>query len=293
MVKGAADMVRKIKAKAVLRLDGQGLSGRAMARSLGIARQSVSGTPGAAKTAGVGWDDVADRPDDGVYALLFPGRGERESVYGRPDWAGVHRELARVGVTLGILHGEYVDGCRRAGMPCMGCDRFCRLYAAHVPELGVTSGVGHRAGRAIEVDWAGRTMRIVDPVTGDSSAVCLFVGVLPSGRYAFAQPALDVTRNTWLRAHVAMCGWFGGSTPRLVCDNLRTGVIRHPREGEIVLNDAYRGMAGHYSAAVLPGRVKRCILMLLYIVKGFGVLGWLVRGGDGLDPECGASFEFG
>lgn len=37
----------------------------------------------------------------------------------------------------------------------------------------------------------------------------------------------------------------------------------------------------------------RCVLMLLYIVKGFGVLGWLVRGGDGLDPECGASFEFG
>ena len=108
-----------------------------------------------------------------------------------------------------------------------------------------------------------------------------------------SQPALDVTRNTWLRAHVAMCEWFGGSTPRLVCDNLRTGVIRHPREGEIVLNDAYRGMAGHYSAAVLPGRVKRCILMLLYIVKGFGGLGWLVRGGDGLDPECGASFEFG
>lgn len=115
MVKGAANMVRKIKAKAVLRLDGQGLSGRAMARSPGIARQSVSGTPGAAKTAGVGWDDVADRPDDEVYALLFPGRGEREGVYGRPDWAGVRRELARVGVTLGILHGGYVDGCRRPG----------------------------------------------------------------------------------------------------------------------------------------------------------------------------------
>ena len=100
-------------------------------------------------------------------------------------------------------------------------------------------------------------MRIVDPVTGDSSTVCLFVGVLPSGRYAFAEPALGMTRNTWLRAHVAMYGWFGGSTPRLVRDSLRTGVIRHPREGEIVLNDAYRGMAGHYSAAVLPGRVKR------------------------------------
>ena len=36
-----------------------------------------------------------------------------------------------------------------------------------------------------------------------------------------------------------------------------------------------------------------CVLMLLYIVKGFGVLVWLVRGGDGLDPEGGATFEFG
>lgn len=77
-----------------------------MAGSLGIAGQSVSGTPGAAKTAGVGWDDVADMPGDEVYALLFPGRGEREGVCGRPDWAGVRRELARVGVTLRILHGR-------------------------------------------------------------------------------------------------------------------------------------------------------------------------------------------
>ncbi len=30
-----------------------------------------------------------------------------------------------------------------------------------------------------------------------------------------------------------------------------------PREGEVVLNDAYREMAAHYSAAVLPGRVTK------------------------------------
>src|SRR5699024_10503068 len=34
-------------------------------------------------------------------------------------------------------------------------------------------------------------------------------------------------------------------------------VLAHPREGEIVLNDAYRELAAHYSAAVLPGRVKK------------------------------------
>lgn len=43
--------------------------------------------------------------DDEVYSILFPGRGEWESVYKQPDWARVHRELACVGVILRILHG--------------------------------------------------------------------------------------------------------------------------------------------------------------------------------------------
>ena len=125
-------MVRKIQAKRVLRLHAQGLSGRAIARSQGMSRRSVPDVLDAARAVGVGWDDVAGKTDGEVYALLFPGRGERESVYERPDWAKVHRELARVGVTLGILHGEYVDGCRRTGKSHMGYDRFCKLYAAYV-----------------------------------------------------------------------------------------------------------------------------------------------------------------
>ena len=250
-------MVRKIQAKLVLRLHAQGLSGRAIARSQGMSRRSVSDVLDAARAVGVGWDDVTGKTDGEVYALLFPGRGERESVYEQPDWARVHRELARVGVTLRILHGEYVDGCRRTGKPHMGYDRFCKLYAAYVQKLGVTSRVEHKAGRTIEVDWAGKTLRIVDPVTGDSSTAYLFVAVLPFSRYAFVEPTLDMAQTSWLRAHVAMYEWFGGSTPRLVCDNPKTGVIAHPREGEVVLNDAYRGLAEHYSAAVLPGRVRK------------------------------------
>ena len=46
----------------------------------GMSRRSVADVLYAAKAAGIGWDDVANRPDDEVYALLFPGRGERGSV---------------------------------------------------------------------------------------------------------------------------------------------------------------------------------------------------------------------
>ena len=99
-------------------------------------------------------------------------------------------------------------------------------------------------------------MHLVDPITGQTSRVYLFVACLPFSRYAFVEPALDMRQDTWLLANVAMFEWFGGTVPRIVPDNLKTGVIKHPREGEVVLNDAYREMAAHYSAAVLPGRPR-------------------------------------
>ncbi|MFZ2427148.1 MAG: IS21 family transposase [Propioniciclava sp.] len=249
-------MVRKIKAKLVLRLRAEGLTGRQIAAQ-GMSRTSVAAVIDAADREGIGWDDVAGLDDAAVYARLFPGRGEHESVHAQPDWDKVHRELARVGVTLKLLHGEYVDTCRAAGETAMGYDRFCKTYQRHVLIAGAASRVGHKAGQTVEVDWSGKTMQLTDPVTGQQTRVYLFVGTLPFSRYAFVEPTLDMKQDTWLRAHVAMFDWFGGSVPRVVPDNLKAGVIKHPAEGEVVLNDAYRELDAHYSAAVLPGRVKK------------------------------------
>jgi len=159
-------------------------------------------------------------------------------------------------VTLKLLHGEYVDSAVQAGQPSMGYDRFCRLYADYANILGASSRVGHKAARSVEVDWSGPTMALVDPATGEVTRVYLFVACLPFSRYAFVHACLDMRQESWLRAHVAMFAFLGGTVPRIVPDNLKTGVISHPREGEVVLNDAYRQMAAHYSAAVLPGRVR-------------------------------------
>ena len=249
-------MVRKIRAKLVLRLRAEGFSGRQIAAQ-GMSRHSVAAVIEAADREGVGWDDIADLDEVAVYARLFPGRGEHESVHAQPDWPVVHRELARVGVTLKLLHGEYVDRCHAEGSTAMGYDRFCKNYSQHVLVAGAASRVGHKAGQSVEVDWSGPTMSLTDPVSGQGRRVFLFVGALPFSRYAFVEPTLDMRQDTWLRAHVTMFDRFGGSVPRIVPDNLKTGVNKHPAEGEVVLNDAYRELAAHYSAAVLPGRVRR------------------------------------
>ena len=55
-------MVRKIRAKLVLQLRAEGLSGRAIAASQQMSRKSVTAVLDAADGAGVAWDEVSKAP---------------------------------------------------------------------------------------------------------------------------------------------------------------------------------------------------------------------------------------
>ena len=78
-------MVRRIKAKLVLRLRAEGFSKRRI-EAQGMSRHSVMAVFEAADREGIDYDAVADLEDAEVYARLFPGRGEHDSVHAQPDW---------------------------------------------------------------------------------------------------------------------------------------------------------------------------------------------------------------
>lgn len=62
-------------------------------------------------------EDVERKSEEATCARLFPDRGDAGPVHAGPDWARVHRELAKTGVTLKLLHAEYADGRAEAGAP--------------------------------------------------------------------------------------------------------------------------------------------------------------------------------
>ena len=64
-------------------------------------------------------------------------------------------------------------------------------------------------------------------------------------------------QDTWLRCHIRMYEFFDGVTIRTVCDNLKTGVISHPKQGDIVLNDNYEALGSHYMTAIMPTGVRK------------------------------------
>jgi len=250
-------MARKIKAKLILSLRASGCSRNEIAQTYGMAKKSVIEVFDAADELGIGWDDVKDLDDDEVYRIIFPDRYSTPSIYEQPDWESVHKELGRVGVTLQILHAEYVAECGRTGKVHMGYTKFCEGYRSFTVSKDIASRVLRKAGGSVEVDWSGPTIPLVNPETGEVSKVYLFVATLPFSRYSYVEPTFDMRQDTWLVCHVNMFEFFGGSVPRIVCDNLRTGVVKHPREGEVVLNDAYRELAAHYGSAVIPARVGK------------------------------------
>ena len=100
-------------------------------------------------------------------------------------------------------------------------------------------------------------MTIVDRNTGEVIPVFLFVATLPYSQYSYVEPCLNMKENTWLRCNVNMFEFFGGTTVRVVCDNLKVGVISHPREGDIILNDKYESFGNHYFTAIMPADVRK------------------------------------
>ena len=110
----------------ILRLRAEGLSDRAIARSTRLARSTVSDYAGRATAAGLSWPLPEGLTDTALEALLFvrggPGPGMRRKP--EPDWASLHRELRRPGVTLMLLSQEY----RAAAPEGYGYSRFCELY---------------------------------------------------------------------------------------------------------------------------------------------------------------------
>ena len=87
---------------AVLRLKwSQGLSDRKIAQSLGISRPTVAEYVRRAQSAGLSWPLPASLDETALERRLFPPQlatpGPRRP---EPDWATVHHELQRKGVTL-------------------------------------------------------------------------------------------------------------------------------------------------------------------------------------------------
>ena len=250
-------MVSKIKVKLILELRAAQMSQREICRTRHISQHSVIDVFKIANEKALNFEDVRDKSDEEVYQMFFPDKFYVENLFKKPDYLSVHTELKKNGVTLKLLWQEYKEKNIVNGAVSMGYTKFCEGYTEHVIANSLTNHLSHKPGIVCEVDWSGSTMSIVDRDTGEINKAYLFVATLPYSQYSYTEPCLDMKQNSWLRCNAHMFEYFGGSTVRVKCDNLKTGVISHPREGDIILNDKYEDFGNHYFTAIMPAGVRK------------------------------------
>lgn len=244
------------KYKEILRLlTTTDLSGRQIASQLGVSRNTVASAKAKIKESGILWEEIKGKTEQEIRNEYFP-KAAAESIQVKPDFDYLVQEFEKPYVTKKLLWEEYVEATQAAnGIPYQ-YSQFCELFSRELKVRHAAMHKEHKPGERIETDWAGTKVPLTDPLTHEITYGYMFVSVLPYSQYAFAEVLPDMKLENWISAHVDMYEFFGGVTPILFCDNLKTGIISHPQMGDWIENVSYREMADYYDTAIVAAPVR-------------------------------------
>jgi transposase len=224
-------------------------SHRETARSLGISPGAVASVMSRAHQIGLTWDALTHVTDDALEERLYGPKITGRVARPLPDAAWIHTELRRAGVTLELLHLEYLeqhpDGYRYSA--------FCAHYRDWLARQRLSMHQVHKAGEKLFVDYSGKKPDVVDAATGVVQPVELFVAVLGASNYTYAEATETQRSADFIQSHSQAVEFLGGVPALIVPDQLKTGV-RDACRYEPILQRTYEEWAAHYQTAILPAR---------------------------------------
>jgi len=169
--------------KDVLRLDAAGRSARQIGPASALAAAPWRNLR-RAEVAGQSWPLLEGLDEAALERLLFPPPpAAKGRQFAEPDWAAVHRELKRPGVTLALLWDEY-RGRRPDGY---GYSAFCEHYRRWTGRLSPVMRQRHVAGERMFVDYSGTKMIVTDPTTGAARPAEIFIAVMGASNMTYAE----------------------------------------------------------------------------------------------------------
>ncbi len=247
----ASISMRKIEE--VLRLKFEnGLSHRAIAKSCALSASTVSEYVTHAKAAGLSWPLPEGMTAEQLDKLLFPRKATANSRVPQPDWKYVNKEMKRKSVTLSLLWIEY----REEHPDGYGYSQFCFHFRAWKKHLKPSMRQKHKAGEKLFVDYAGQTVKVIDPQTGEIREAQIFVATMGASNYTYIEAHWAQSLPNWVSAHVRAFEFLGGVPEVVVPDNLKAGV-KSPNLYEPDINPTYQEFARHFGVAIVPARVRK------------------------------------
>jgi transposase len=164
----------------------------------------------------------------------------------------MEKMMKKTGVTKSMMWQEYItlhpDGYKSS----MFCERFNRWSKRTNPVMHIN----HKAGDKMYVDYAGKTLEVVDKGTGEITEVQFFVAVLGASQYTYAEATPSQGKEDFVSSVENALQFYQGVPAAIVPDNLKSAVTKSNRY-EPTLNETFLDFAEHYNTTVLPARVYK------------------------------------
>ena len=230
--------MRKIKEVIRLKFEAD-LSHERIAAATGVSKGAVTKYLQRTREMELGWPLPVGMDDGKLEALLFPRAPPLVARHVEPDFAHLHQELKRKGVTLQLLWEEYAVA--HPGQ-AYRYSQFCLLFRRFQGSLKRSMRQVHRAGDKLFIDYSGDKVAIINGATGEIRSAEIFVAVLGASSYAYVEATWSQQLPDWIASHIRCFEFMAGIPALLVPDNLKSA-INHACRYEPEANSTYFDLA--------------------------------------------------
>jgi transposase len=240
------------KIREIVRLSEEaGLSNRKIAQALGISRPVVAQYLCDIRTANLKYSEIKELPDGTLLEIISGNKRENKAKYRKlaSKFEYYSKELKRTGVTLQLLWEEY----KNSEADGYSYSQFCYHYQIWKEASEISMRMEHKAGDKMFVDFTGKKLNIINPVTGEIIPVEVFIAVLGASQLAYVEAVENQKKENFIRANENAFRYFGGVTEAIVPDCLKSAVTKADKY-EPDLNPEYLDFARHYNTTILPAR---------------------------------------
>ena len=243
------------KIRKVIKLHCSGKSKLFISNYLSLSRNTVKKYIALFDALGLNLEDLEKKTDADLEDLFSQSTLESSN----PKLEKLHsyfpkmeRDLKKVGVTVQHLWEEYFienpDGLKSS--------QFRYHFRNWSNRVNPVMHMNHKAGDKMYVDYAGKTLSVIDQDTGEIREVQFFVAILGASQYTYAEASLSQQKEDFVASVENAVRFFGGTPGAIVPDNLKSAVIKSSRF-EPTINETLADFAEHYQTTILPARAYK------------------------------------
>lgn len=235
----------------IIQLSIQGVSRSEIARSQGIARNTVRHyldlfqSHFSDLSLALEWNDEALHRLVTYKPVVAPAK--HQELYER--FKKYEQELSKTGVSRQLLWLEYrkdtPNGIQRS--------QFCNLFRQWQKTQQVVMHLEHKAGEKLFIDFAGNKLYLTNVESGERIAVEVFVAILACSQLTYVEAIPSQRKAHFLSALANSLTYFGGVPQAIIPDNMKTAV-KKPDRYEPELNESLEHFAAHYGTCIYPAR---------------------------------------